>query len=62
VEIAFPIYDKTLKKRVIDEAFTYALRDNQLAWQQQPSGDYARVKSRREPFNVHQFLMQKLGV
>ncbi|MPT27678.1 MAG: polyphosphate kinase 1 [Achromobacter sp.] len=62
VEIAFPIYDKTLKKRVIDEAFTYALRDNQLAWQQQPDGDYARVKSRREPFNVHQYLMQKLGV
>ena len=31
VEIAFPIYDKTLKKRVIDEAFTYALRDNQLS-------------------------------
>jgi polyphosphate kinase len=62
VEIAFPIYDKTLKKRVIEEAFTYALRDNQLAWQQQPDGDYARVKSRREPFNVHQYLMQKLGV
>ncbi|AUA57020.1 polyphosphate kinase 1 [Achromobacter spanius] len=62
VEIAFPIYDKTLKKRVIDEAFTYALRDNQLAWQQKPDGDYARVKSRREPFNVHQYLMQKLGV
>jgi polyphosphate kinase len=62
VEIAFPIYDKTLKKRVIDEAFTYALRDNQLAWQQKPEGDYARVKSRREPFNVHQYLMQKLGV
>jgi len=51
-----------LKKRVIDEAFTYALRDNQLAWQQQPDGDYARVKSRREPFNLHLYLMQKLGV
>ena len=62
VEIAFPIYDKTLKKRVIDEAFTYALRDNQLAWQQQADGDYVRVRSRREPFNLHQYLMQKLGV
>ena len=62
VEIAFPIYDKSLKKRVIDEAFTFALRDNQLAWQQQADGDYVRVKSRREPFNLHQYLMQKLGV
>ena len=49
VEIAFPIYDKTLKKRVIDEAFTYALRDNQLSWQQLPDGDYVRVKSRAKP-------------
>ena len=61
VEIAFPIYDKTLKKRVIDEAFTYALRDDQLSWQQLPDGDYVRVKSRAKPFNVHQYLMQKLG-
>ncbi len=62
VEIAFPVYDKALKKRVIDEAFTYALRDNQLAWQQRPDGDYTRVKSRREPFNLHQYLIEKLGV
>ena len=61
VEIAFPIYDKTLKKRVIDEASHYALRDNQLSWQQLPDGDYVRVKSRAKPFNVHQYLMQKLG-
>ena len=59
VEIAFPIYDKTLK-RVIDEAFTHALRDNQLSWQQLPDGDYVRVKSRAKLF-VHQYLMQKLG-
>ncbi|OZI39990.1 polyphosphate kinase 1 [Bordetella genomosp. 5] len=61
VEIAFPIYDKTLKKRVIDEAFTYALRDNQLSWQGLPDGSYARVRSRREPFDLHDHLMHKLG-
>jgi len=61
VEIAFPISDKALKKRVIDEAFTYALRDNQLAWQQQPDGTYARVRNRRGPFDVHDYLMQRLG-
>ncbi|AZY48447.1 polyphosphate kinase 1 [Bordetella avium] len=61
VEVAFPIYDKSLKKRVIDEAFTFALRDNQLSWQQRADGDYTRVQSRRPPFNVHQYLMEKLG-
>ncbi|HTJ99879.1 MAG TPA: hypothetical protein VL522_09665, partial [Bordetella sp.] len=53
--------DKALKKRVVDEAFTYALRDNQLAWQQQPDGDYTRVRSRAAPFNLHEYLMHKLG-
>ncbi|MBO1114397.1 polyphosphate kinase 1 [Bordetella petrii] len=61
VEVAFPVADKALKKRVIDEAFTYALRDNQLAWQQQSDGTYARVRSRRAPFNLHDFLMERLG-
>jgi len=61
VEVAFPVFDPALKKRVIDESFTFALRDNQLAWQQQPSGDYVRVKSRRRPFNLHAHLMKALG-
>jgi polyphosphate kinase len=61
VEVAFPVYDKGLKKRVIAEAFTYALRDNQLSWQLQPDGTYVRVRSRRPPFGLHDFLMQKLG-
>jgi len=61
VEVAFPVHDKALKKRVIDEAFTFALRDNQLAWQQQPDGTYARVRNRRPAFNLHDFLMERLG-
>lgn len=61
VEIAFPVYDKTLKRRVITEAFTYALRDNQFAWQLQPNGAYTPVRSRRPPFSLHDALMRKLG-
>lgn len=61
VEIAFPVYDKTLRKRVIDEAFTYALRDDQLAWQQQADGTYARVRNRREAYDVQEALIQRLG-
>jgi polyphosphate kinase len=61
VEISFPVRDKALKKRVVDEAFTYALRDNQLSWQQEPDGDYKRVRTRGAPFNLHEHLMHKLG-
>ena len=61
VEIAFPVNDPVLKKRVIDEAFTEALRDNQRAWLQQPDGTYALIHNRRTPFSLHQHLMEKLG-
>ncbi len=61
VEIAFPILDPVLKKRVINESFTFPLKDNVLSWEQKASGEYERVKKRRELFNVHQYLMNLLG-
>lgn len=53
--------DRALKKRVIDEAFTFALRDNQQAWVLQPDGRYTRLKNRRAAFGLNQHLMQLLG-
>lgn len=61
VELGFPVLDKNLRRRVIDEAFTFALRDNQLAWAMQPDGRYLRVRNRRAPMNLHQHLMARLG-
>jgi polyphosphate kinase len=61
VEIAFPVNNPALKKRVIDEAFTEALRDNQRAWLQLPDGTYQLIRNRRAPFSLHQHLMEKLG-
>src|SRR5690606_39426511 len=61
VEVAFPVLDKKLRKRVIDESFTFALRDTELAWIQGPDGDYKRVRTRRAPFNLHKHLMKTLG-
>lgn len=62
VELAVPILDKRLKRRVINEALRYALRDNQLAWRAQPSGQYVRVRSRSSHhFNLHDQLIQELG-
>ncbi|SHI14364.1 polyphosphate kinase 1 [Pollutimonas bauzanensis] len=61
VEISFPVLDPALKKRVINEAFTYALRDNQLAWRALPDGTYVKVRGRGKPFNLHHHLMRQLG-
>lgn len=62
VELAVPILDKRLKRRVINEAFRYALRDNQLAWRAHSTGNYVRVRGRgSNVFNVQEYLMQELG-
>ncbi|HRL23090.1 MAG TPA: RNA degradosome polyphosphate kinase, partial [Alcaligenes sp.] len=61
VELGVPVLDRSLKKRVISEAFTFALRDNQLAWKANSDGTYSRIRSRRTAFNLHQFLMHRLG-
>ena len=61
VEVAFPVLDPALKKRVINESFTMALKDNQLAWEGQADGSYERVRNRRVAFNLHTELMKLLG-
>ncbi len=61
VELACPIKDSHLKKRVINEAFTLALKDNQLAWQGTADGRYEPVRNRRRAFNLHEQLMKLLG-
>ena len=61
VELGFPVLDKRLKRRVISEAFLYALRDNQRSWKAQPDGTYVRVKGRGKPFNLHDHLVGELG-
>ncbi|NYT38583.1 polyphosphate kinase 1 [Allopusillimonas soli] len=61
VEVGFPILDSALKKRVINESFTLAMRDNQLAWRALPDGTYAKVRGRGKPVNLHESLLQTLG-
>lgn len=61
VEVGFPILERKLKRRVISESFLMALRDNQLAWQQRPDGDYVRVRGRGAPYSLHDRLMTLLG-
>ena len=40
IEIAFPILDKKLKRRVIDEGLRVYLDDNQQSWEMDANGNY----------------------
>jgi len=46
VEVAFPVRDRKLKKRVIDEGFKAHLADNTLAWTMDAEGRYTRLQGR----------------
>lgn len=63
VEIAFPVLDRALKKRVIEEGLKPYLKDNLNAWELDGEGHYHRRKplARQQPFAAQYFLMQELG-
>ena len=61
VEVAFPVLDPLLKRRVIRESFTLAFKDNSRAWAQQPDGKFVRVSSKAAPVNMHDELISLLG-
>ncbi|MGV8899659.1 MAG: polyphosphate kinase 1 [Burkholderiaceae bacterium] len=63
IEVAFPIYDKALKRRVIAEGLRPYLKDNVNAWELNSSGAYTRKKTRPKQvlFCAQQYLMQTLG-
>jgi polyphosphate kinase len=63
IEVAFPILDKALKKRVITEGLNPYLKDNSNAWELEPSGHYQRRKARgkQEVFSAQHHLMGMLG-
>lgn len=47
IELAFPILDKQLKKRVIGEGLKPYLEDNCEAWEMDGNGHYRRIHGRR---------------
>jgi polyphosphate kinase len=46
VEVAFPILDRKLKQRVIDEGFRVMLNDHKQAWMMQADGSYVKKTSK----------------
>jgi polyphosphate kinase len=63
IEVAFPVLDKALKKRVIAEGLDPYLKDNVNAWELESDGLYQRRKPRAKqlPFCAQQHLTQTLG-
>jgi len=63
IEVAFPILDKALKKRVINEGLQPYLKDNTNAWELESSGQYHQRKPRgkQAKFGAQQHLMLALG-
>jgi len=47
IEVCFPVLDKKLKKRVIDEGLKIYLKDNCQSWDMSSSGNYRRAKPRK---------------
>jgi polyphosphate kinase len=47
IEVCFPVLDKKLKKRVIDEGLKVYLQDNCQAWDMDGEGHYRRKNPRR---------------
>ncbi len=62
IELAFPILDGKLKKRVINEGLKFYLADNQNAWDMNGSGQYTRRSAlRAKPHSAQAELMLTLG-
>ena len=47
IEVAFPVRDPALARRVVAEALVSALADNRNAWQLNPNGQWRRVARRK---------------
>jgi len=47
IEVCFPVLDKKLKKRVLDEGLKIYLQDNCQAWDMNSDGHYRRTSPRR---------------
>jgi polyphosphate kinase len=63
IEVAFPVLDKQLKQRVINEGLNPYLKDNLNSWELESSGTYQKRKprARQLAFGAQQHLMQTLG-
>lgn len=61
IEVAFPIRDRRLKRRVIAEGLSVFLGDNQSSWLMQTDGQYHRRRAGKTQRNAQLSLLAKFG-
>lgn len=62
IEVAFPVLDKDLKQRIIQEGLLIYLKDNTHAWILREDGTYVRCRPRgRKPRIAQDMLLRDLG-
>ncbi|MDB5991798.1 MAG: polyphosphate kinase [Herbaspirillum sp.] len=63
IEVAFPILDPALKKRVISEGLHPYLKDNTHAWHLEPNGSYIKreLRPKQVPYSAQDDLAKILG-
>ena len=63
IEVAFPVLNRALKKRVITEGLNPYLKDNTNSWELDSNGQYHRRKprGRQKSFSAQDYLMATLG-
>jgi polyphosphate kinase len=63
IEVAFPVLDKQLKKRVISEGLNPYLKDNVNSWELESNGHYKRRKpsANQTAFSAQEHLMTMLS-
>jgi polyphosphate kinase len=63
IEVAFPVLDRALKRRVLKEGLEPYLKDNTNAWELNADGRYTRRRARgkQAAFSAQQHLMKTLG-
>ena len=62
IEVAFPVLDRKLKKRVIREGLEPYLKDNTQSWEMTAGGDYVRRTPRRgKPYTAQLALLAVLA-
>ncbi|MGK0674285.1 MAG: polyphosphate kinase 1 [Halothiobacillaceae bacterium] len=63
VETCFPIEEKALRARIIDEVFDLAFADTHGSWELQPDGEYQRVRPApgEAPRSAQSILLERLA-
>ncbi|GAA4016253.1 polyphosphate kinase 1 [Actimicrobium antarcticum] len=63
IEVAFPILDRAMKKRVIAEGLNPYLKDNTHSWELNGDGVYhkRKVRAKQASFSAQQYLMKTVG-